>query len=62
MALLEVLTLNTDDNIPDTGDNVPDTDDNVPDTDNEVPDTDDDDDDECAAVPGPLIPLIPSLN
>ena len=56
MALLEVLTPNTDDSAPDTGDNVTDTGDNVPDTDdsdtdNDVPDTDDDD--ECAAMPGP---------
>ena len=45
-----ILTPNTDDNVPDTGDNVSDADNNVLDTHNDV--------DECAAVPGPLMPYL----
>ena len=45
-----ILTPNTDDNVPDADDNVPDTDNNVLDTHNDA--------DECAAVPGPLMPYL----
>ena len=45
-----ILTPNTDDNVQDTGDNVSDADNIVLDTHTDV--------DECAAVPGPLMPYL----